>query len=133
MAKRTLTAILGIILGAVSGVAWAGKVTVTEPSGKTWAEGSKHSVKWTGKREGIKGHYGGTNVRITLLYNGKYYLTLVASTPNDGIWSWKSIPNVGKRAGDKAAKFQIRVGPVKARISKGKKAGDRSVKFKIKE
>ena len=133
MTKRILISFLGIILGAVSGAAWSGKLTVTEPSGKTWAEGSKHSVKWTGKREGIKGHYGGTNVRITLLYNGKYYLTLVASTPNDGIWSWKSIPNVGRKVGDKVAKFQIRIGPITKRIARGKKAGDKSVTFKIKE
>ena len=133
MAKRMLIVFLGIILGAVSGVAWAGKVTVTKPDGKTWAEGSKHTIKWTGKREGAKGHYGGVNVRITLLYNGKFYKTLIASTPNDGHWVLKSVPNVTKRANDKKAKFQIRVGPVKARLAKGKKSGDRSVKFKIKE
>ena len=68
-----------------------------------------------------------------MLYKGKFYKTLIASTPNDGRWVWKSIPNVTKRAGDKKAKFQMRVGPIKARISKGKKAGDRSLKFKIKE
>ena len=126
MAKRMLITFLGIILGAVSGAAWSGKLTVTEPSGKTWAEGSKHTIKWTD-------NYGGKNVRVTLLYNGKYYKTLIASTPNDGAWVWASIPNVTKRAGDKKAKFQIRVGPVKARLAKGKKSGDRSVKFKIKE
>ena len=126
MRKRVLLSILGIIFGVVTGTASSGGLEVTKPDGKTWAEGSKHSIKWTD-------NYGGKNVRITLLYNGKFYKTLIASTPNDGRWVWKSIPDVTKRAGDKKAKFQIRVGPIKARISKGKKAGDRSVKFKIKE
>ena len=133
MAKQILIAFLGIMVGVVSGPVWSGKVTVTEPSGKTWAEGAKHTIKWTGKNDGARGHYGGKKVRITLLYNGKYYLTLIASTPNDGAWSWKSIPNVGRKSGDKVAKFQIRIGPVKKRITRGKKAGDKSVTFKIKE
>ena len=58
MAKRILIAFLGIVVGIVSGPVWSGKVTVTEPSGKTWAEGAKHTIKWTGKHNGARGHYG---------------------------------------------------------------------------
>ena len=87
MRKRVLLSVLGIILGVVTGAASSGGLEVTKPDGKTWAEGSKHSIKWTD-------NYGGANVRITLLYNGKFYKTLIASTPNDGRWVWKSIPRV---------------------------------------
>ena len=128
MVKRALLSVLGIVLVAVSGAAWSGKVAVTEPSGKTWAEGSKHSIKWTGKRQGGKGHYGGKNVRIALMYNGKFYKTLIASTPNDGRWVWKSIPNVTNNG---VEQYQIRVGPVLKRAKKG--VASKSTKFKIKE
>ena len=124
MRKRALLSVLGIILGVVTGTASSGGLEVTKPNGKTWAEGSKHSIKWTD-------NYGGANVRITLLYNGKFYKTLIASTPNDGRWVWKSIPDVTKRAGDKKAKFQIRVGPVLKRARAG--VASKSPKFKIKE
>ena len=137
MAKRALISVLGIIFGAVSVTALAGGVTVTKPDNiSAWAEGSKHRIKWSGHRNGGKGHYGGANVRITLMYKGKFYKTLIASTPNDGAWVWSSIPNVGRKSADTKANFQIRVGPVKARLTRGKAAGkisDKSTKFKIKE
>ena len=60
-------------------------ITVTSPdSASSWQRGTEHFVNWTST-----GNL--TNVKIDLFLNDTYVIEIVASTPNDGNYSW-SIP-----------------------------------------
>jgi len=58
-------------------------ITVTSPNGgEVWAPGSTHAIMWN------PGTGTGANVKIDLLKGGAVVGTAVASTPNDGSYSW---------------------------------------------
>jgi len=58
-------------------------ITVTSPNGgEVWAPGSTHTITWN------PGTGTGANVKIDLLKAGVVVGTAVASTPNDGSFSW---------------------------------------------
>lgn len=55
---------------------------VTSPvAGAIWTAGESHVIRWTGFR--------GASVKIELMQAGTAVTTIVASTPNDGSFSWK--------------------------------------------
>jgi hypothetical protein len=58
-------------------------ITVTSPNGgESWAHGTTHTITWTSTGSP------GANVKIELLKAGASVGTAVASTPNDGSFSW---------------------------------------------
>jgi hypothetical protein len=66
-----------------SGGGGGGTITVTSPNGgESWAHGTTHLVTWTWTGSP------GANVKIELLKAGASVGTAVASTPNDGSFSW---------------------------------------------
>jgi len=66
-----------------SGGGGGGTITVTSPNGgESWAHGTTHPVTWTYTGSP------GANVKIELLKAGASVGTAVASTPNDGSFSW---------------------------------------------
>jgi len=57
-------------------------ITVTSPdSASSWIRGTENSINWTST--GIL-----TNVKIELFLNDTFVLEIIASTPNDGDYSW---------------------------------------------
>ena len=59
-------------------------LTVTSPNGgEEWANGSSHNITWNHSGTPL------TNVKLELsTNNGSSYSTIVASTPNDGSYTW---------------------------------------------
>jgi hypothetical protein len=57
------------------------QLTITSPSGGSWAPGSSHSIVWTSQACG-------SAVKIDLLRNGSVCTTISASTANDGEFLW---------------------------------------------
>jgi len=64
------------------------QLTIISPNGgESWDAGTSHQIKWSGT--------GVTNVKIEYSTdNGLNWLTLIASTPSTGAYSWDPVPNV---------------------------------------
>lgn len=70
-------------------------VSVSAPNGgETWIAGQTQAVTWTSS-----GATCGSNVKLELLKNGSLHTTIIASTPNDGNFSW-TLPNTLPQGSD---------------------------------
>ncbi len=74
-------------------------ITVTSPAaGVTWKRNTSHDIVWT--KTGTQGSY----VKIRVYRNGSLKLTIVSSTANDGLYTWRVNSSLSKGSG-----YQIRV------------------------
>jgi C1A family cysteine protease len=93
--------------GVFSISAPAPAITVTSPlAGAVWKRATKQSIRWTSSGAAID------KVRIRLYRNNKLKLTIVLTTPNDGLHVWKVPTSLTKGTG-----YQVRVNTPDGSIS----------------
>jgi hypothetical protein len=80
---------------------FAGSITIVSPNGgEIWQAGTNYSINWTSDIS--------ENVKIDLYKGGSLHSTIVASTGNDGTYTWTEMPFTTETGND----YQVRISSV---------------------